>query len=111
MCRYTRLRRLRLRFPAPRYRNSLTFHFPFIILRRFGHVFRPCVYQVRPYRNSCKKLVHELLSQNFAIENRYLNSYTYTIHLFGRVVLRSLQLVSFETSTPLYTLTRVRHPS
>ena len=41
MCSYTRLRRLRLRFPAPRYRNSLTFHCPFIILRRSCHVFRP----------------------------------------------------------------------
>ena len=30
------------RFTAPRYRNSLAFHFPFIILRRSCHVFRPC---------------------------------------------------------------------
>ena len=56
-------------------------------------------YQVHPYRDSCTTLVHELLLQNFAIENRYLNSYKCTIQLFGRVVLRSLQLVSFETVT------------
>ncbi len=33
--------------------------------------FARIVYQVLPYRNSCKKLVHELLSQNFAIGSRY----------------------------------------
>ena len=42
------------------------------------------VYHVLPYRNPCKKLVHELLLQNFAIGSRYLNSYTCTIQLFGR---------------------------
>ena len=32
------------------------------------------VYHELPYRDSCKKLVHELLLQNFAIENRYKDS-------------------------------------
>lgn len=42
MCRYTRLRRLRsFTLRRPRYRNSLAFHFPFIIPRRSRHAFRP----------------------------------------------------------------------
>ena len=41
------------------------------------------VYHVLPYRNSCKKLVHELLSQNFAIENRYKDSISAQYHCSG----------------------------
>ena len=94
-----RLRRLRLRSTAPRYRNSASVSLS--ISSRVVPVtcFARDVYQVHPYRDSCKKLVHELLLQNFAIENRYLNSYKCTIQLFGRVVLRSLQLIQFETYT------------
>ena len=41
MCRYIRLRRLRLRYTAPLYRNRLVFHFHLSSCFRSCHVFRP----------------------------------------------------------------------
>ena len=53
--------------PAPRYRNSLTFHFPFIILRRSCHVFRPRCLSVFSIQNLLQEIRPRLLLQNFAI--------------------------------------------
>lgn len=89
----------------------LPFHSSSLIPRRSRHVFRPYCLSLMSIQKFLQETRPRQLSQNFAIENRYLNSYKCTIQLFGRVVLRSLQLVQFETSTPLYTLTRIRHPS
>lgn len=55
------------RFTAPRYRNSLAFHFPFIILRRSCHVFRPRCLSVFSIQNLLQEIRPRQFSQNFAI--------------------------------------------
>ena len=93
-----RLRRLRLRSTAPRYRNSASVSL--FISSRVVPVtcFARDVYHVLPYRISCKKFVHELLLQNFAIGSRYLNSYKCTIQLFGRATGGPCNLYSLKRS-------------
>lgn len=99
------------RFTAPHYRNSLAFHFPFIILRRSCHVFRPRCLSVFSIQNLLQETRPRTTFTELRDRISLLKYYKCTIQLFGRVVLRSVQLVQFETYTPLYTLTRVRHPS
>lgn len=84
MCRYTRLRRLRsVTLRRPRYRNSLTFHFPFIILFRSRHVFRPYCLSSESIQKFLQETRPRLLLQNFAIESRYCIRIRAPIPLFG----------------------------
>ena len=84
MCRYTRLRRFRsFTLHRPRYRNSLAFHFPFIILRRSRHVFRPRCLSSASIQNLLQETRPRQLLQNFAIGSRYKDSISASIPLFG----------------------------
>lgn len=82
-----------------------------LIPRRSRHVFRPRCLSVFSIQNLLQETRPRTTFTELRDRISLLHSYTIEIPLFGRVVLRSLQLVQFETYTPLYTLTRVRHPS
>ena len=78
-----RLRRLRLRFPAPRYRNSASVHSSSLIPRRSRHVFRPRCLSSASIQNLLQETRPRQLLQNFAIGSRYKDSISASIPLFG----------------------------